>query len=477
MSGDPSLVLAKDSLFADRYRVVRCLSSGGMGAVYEALDQQTRRKRALKVMLPALVSDAGLRERFALEATVTADIESDHLVETFDAGVDRASGAPFIVMELLRGEDLAAHLERRARIPTGEVMTLMKAVATALQETHSRGIVHRDLKPENLFLNQKGNDAPKLKVLDFGIAKVVEASSSRAKTTKSVGTPLYMAPEQLKGVAISPKCDLYAVGHIAFTLLVGKPYYFEESEKGDGVYPVLTAAISGDVEPATVRAARLGFELPKTVDAWFAKATARDPAARFESAAAMVDALSAALGGVEAAPLARAHTDEDRLRVSTAETAVAPSSEGPISAAASSASGPESVQQVQTMSGVDAPAPIEGKKRLPVFIAAAMVLAAGAGAIAYFGPLRSANHTDAASMKSSATMPVVPSDTASQAAPAKTATVTPGDSPATPQFSSAAPSSATPEPHRAGALLGRPATSTPSPSARPAATHDPSLEY
>jgi len=154
--------LGSGKVFHGRYEVVRCIRAGGMGAVYEVVHLETRRRRALKVMLPSIVRDADMRNRFRLEAQITADVDSDHIVETFDAGVDVETGAPFLVMELLRGEDLLHHVEARGRVPAADVVGLLGQLARALEATHARGIVHRDLKPENLFLAVRGDDPPRL---------------------------------------------------------------------------------------------------------------------------------------------------------------------------------------------------------------------------------------------------------------------------------------------------------------------------
>jgi serine/threonine-protein kinase len=175
-------------LFHGRYEIVRCLKAGGMGAVYECIHLKTRKHRALKVMLPQVVTAAGMRDRFELEARVTAEIESEHIVETFDAGVDDATGAPFLVMELLRGEDLAAILKRRGALPAGEALLLLSQAAMALDKTHAAGIVHRDLKPENLYLTRRDDGSPRLKILDFGIAKVVADGSHTVQQTAMIGT-------------------------------------------------------------------------------------------------------------------------------------------------------------------------------------------------------------------------------------------------------------------------------------------------
>lgn len=285
-------VLATGATFHGAYEVVRCIKAGGMGAVYEVLQKNTDRHRALKVMLPSLVSDPEMRARFELEAKVAAGIESEHIVETLDAGVDEATGMPFIVMELLKGEELGALLKVRKRLPPDEVVTLLHQAALALDRTHAAGIVHRDLKPENLFLTRRDDGSPRLKVLDFGVAKIVADGTASSNTTKSVGSPLYMAPEQVAGDTIGPGVDRYSLAHIAFTMLVGKPYWARERKSAQGLYPYLMLVARGAQVPASERAKELGVSLPPTFDAWFARATALNPNDRFDGSAALVKALA-----------------------------------------------------------------------------------------------------------------------------------------------------------------------------------------
>ncbi len=236
--------LPQGGTFHGRYQIIRYIKGGGMGAVYEVVHVETRRRRALKVMLPSMVTSAEMRERFKLEATVAADIESDHIVETFDAGVDPETGAPFLVMELLRGEDLTAVLARRGRLPANETVQILAQAAKALDKTHAAGIVHRDLKPDNLFLAYRDDDPPRLKILDFGIAKVV-AQATQAQT-RTIGTPLYMAPEQIKGRRkLGAWTDLYALGHIAYHLLVGEAYWAEDLASLGAIYPLLLRVAQG----------------------------------------------------------------------------------------------------------------------------------------------------------------------------------------------------------------------------------------
>ena len=289
--------LSTGQVFHGRYEIVRCLRAGGMGAVYECIHLKTRKHRALKVMLPQVLADITMRDRFELEARVTADIESEHIVETFDAGVDEATGAPFLVMELLRGEDLRSIVKRRGALPASEVVLLLSQAALALDKTHAAGVVHRDLKPDNLFVTTRDDGSPRLKVLDFGIAKVVADAGHTVQQTAMIGTPLYMSPEQILGEGtIGPGADIYAMGHIALTLLTGAPYWSDEQKASPALYVFLGMVMGGALEPATVRAARRGVALPAAFDAWFARATARAAKDRFEGASALVQALAGVLG-------------------------------------------------------------------------------------------------------------------------------------------------------------------------------------
>ena len=290
MKSGVELDLSPGTIFADRYRVVRCMRSGGMGALYETVHLETARKCALKVMLPSLVSDPVSRGRFRLEATVAANIGSEHIVEVFDAGIDAASGAPYLVMELLRGEDLGTIL-RAGPLAAAELHTLLYQASLALEKTHAAGVVHRDLKPDNLFLTERDDGSPRLKILDFGIAKVIAKDLESAQRTATIGTPLYMAPEQIHGGAIGPAADLYALGQIAYAMVTGAAYWGDGWE-GGAIYKLLMDVANGVREPASVRAARVGVHLPPAFDPWFAKAAALEPEQRFDSARVMVQALA-----------------------------------------------------------------------------------------------------------------------------------------------------------------------------------------
>ncbi|MFS8065132.1 MAG: protein kinase domain-containing protein [Byssovorax sp.] len=288
--------LTTGSIFAHRYRIERCLAQGGMGEVYEVVHLETERRRALKVMhAHVLLGDdnVDLRERFMREAKVAAHVESEFIVDVFDAGVDEATGQPFLVMELLRGEELGKRVKRLGRLPLEEAGVYLHQTALALDKTHKASIVHRDIKPGNIFITEREDGQPWIKVLDFGIAKLVAESTSVA-ATQAFGTPVYMAPEQFDPRArITAAADIYALGMVAFTLLTGRAYWATEA-KASGVFALAAVAALGPQEPASVRAAARGVELPPGFDAWFARITAVDPAQRYASATEAVRALGVA---------------------------------------------------------------------------------------------------------------------------------------------------------------------------------------
>jgi eukaryotic-like serine/threonine-protein kinase len=284
-------LLKEGQVFAQRYRIVRCLASGGMGTVYEARHAETERRVALKVMLPHIVLSEDMRARFKLEARVTANIGSEFIVDVLDAGVDDETELPFLVMEFLVGQDLGELLEQSGPIAPTDALTYLQQVALALAKTHAQLIVHRDLKPENLFLTFRDDGSPRIKIFDFGISKVVVESATHRNETLNLGTPSYMAPEQFAG-SVSPATDIYALGMIAYALMVGVPYWHHESQIGQNVFVFARKVMNGPTEQPTLRAERHGVALPPGFDAWFKKCAAADPKDRFGSALEAVGSLS-----------------------------------------------------------------------------------------------------------------------------------------------------------------------------------------
>lgn len=277
-------------LIGHRYAPVRLIGRGGMGVVYEVRHTGTDERLALKLILSDVGSAAATRERFKLEARASTRIKSEHVVRVIDADLaPELGGAPYLVMELLEGMDL----ERAAVASPPSPFTVvgwLRQVARTIDEAHRLGIVHRDLKPENLFLaveEREGGRREVVKILDFGIVKMLEGAGGLTETGQLLGTPKYMAPEQASTmVAISPATDLCALGFVAYRLLMGKTYY------EGGVMVILGQLLNGTLEAPSLRGSPFGAAF----DAWFLKACHRDPRERFASASDQVKALAGALG-------------------------------------------------------------------------------------------------------------------------------------------------------------------------------------
>lgn len=292
---DPSYGFAPGTRFHSHYEIVRRLGEGGMGVVFEVRDHRIERRRALKILRFDEPSTPELLARFRLEATATAAVRNRHLVEVLDAGLDEAFGRPFLVMELLEGESVEQRLRRVGKLARDEVISCVDAIANALDALHSHGVVHRDLKPQNLFFARDDEDREVLKVLDFGAVKVLSES---LRTTRALGSPLYMSPEALEGDgAIDGRADVYALGHVAFTLLVGDAYWERLFREARGYHAVLVRVLRGSAPDAQRRAAEHGVALPGAMNAWFAKATAKRPEDRFDTAGECAAAFARAIRG------------------------------------------------------------------------------------------------------------------------------------------------------------------------------------
>jgi len=281
-------VFEPGAIFGRDFRVVRALRAGGMGAVYIVDQISTGKQRALKVMAPEFAQSPAARERFVLEARAGSRIESDHVVEVVTAGIDAETDSPYLVMELLRGEELADVMERLGPLPLGDTAEVLTQIGHGLAQAHAQGIVHRDLKPENIFLaaSRRKDALFTAKILDFGIAKL---AADTAKTgTQPLGTPLFMAPEQTdrKG-RIAPSTDVWALGLLAFKMLTGRDFW----RSIDGSLAQLIREICiEEIGLASTHAREMGVEkyLPPGFDAWFSQCVNQNQDARFQEAGAAV---------------------------------------------------------------------------------------------------------------------------------------------------------------------------------------------
>ncbi len=299
----PPLRLVAGRIFAGDYKVVKPLKAGGQGSLYVVEQVSTSKLRALKLMLPELVAQPSSRRRFELEAKIAARIQSDHVVESIASGVDVPSGTPWLVMELLEGEDLAVYTQKKRHLPAAEVLEIFSQLCHALGEAHRQGIIHRDLKPENIFLaTPRRRGVPfMVKVLDFGIARILaESQTQSGSTTSGLGTPMWMAPEQtVPGSTVGPGTDVWPMGLLAFRLLTGYLFWKSPYDPGASVMMLMAEAFMHPLPTATERAAhyKCADRLPPGFDAWFARCVARPMPERFADATEAFAALEPLLAG------------------------------------------------------------------------------------------------------------------------------------------------------------------------------------
>jgi eukaryotic-like serine/threonine-protein kinase len=276
-------------LIGGKYRPLGIIGEGAMGIVYSVEHILTGEQLALKVMTSHQGATRDAIERFKREARASAKIKSEHVVRIIDADVaPELDRAPYLVMDLLEGTDLEkASADQPVAPPV--VLEWLRQIARALEKAHRLGIVHRDLKPENLFLTYREDGRPLIKILDFGIAKIAAESTGTTQSGQILGTPLYMSPEQARGdpAHIGPSSDLYALGLIAYKLLIGTPYWNATSVAG-----IIGQVLYESMAPPSLRGSALGPEF----DQWFLRACNRDPSLRFSSPIEQVEMLAKAIG-------------------------------------------------------------------------------------------------------------------------------------------------------------------------------------
>lgn len=292
------------------YELSHRIGSGGMSAVYEAFQPQLNRKVAVKVLPEYLTQDASFAARFRREAALIARLEHAHIVPVYDYATE--GDYTYIAMRLLTGSSLERRLAQFGRPSTYEALGILKQVASALDYAHKVGVIHRDLKPSNVLLDDSGNAF----LSDFGVARLFDSAEEITGTGQTVGTPLYMSPEQVMSQTVDHRSDIYAFGVIAFVLFTGSLPF-----EGDEPFAVaLKHAQEAPPNPSS-----FAPELPRELDAVFAKVLAKQRDARYQNATDFVSALEDAFAG----KLTRSKTDFLQREV---ELEVPPEGEGPITA-------------------------------------------------------------------------------------------------------------------------------------------------
>jgi serine/threonine-protein kinase len=310
-------MLTVGEILQGRYRILREIGAGGMGTVYEGENLRIRRRVAIKVMRGTEEPNAELVARFEREAQIASQIPSDHITEVLDLG-ELDNGQHFIVMEFLAGESLAERLERSGRLEPRVLVALVRQVLAGLAAAHAAGVIHRDIKPDNVFiLGEKAGQNDFVKLLDFGVSKLRRAGNDvqLTQTGAVVGTPSYMAPEQIGGAEASPLWDLYAVGVLLYRGLTGDvPYkslqlndlvykislgrFTPPRERVPDIDPVLDALVCKAMSRSTERF-QSAEEFIAALDRWLGRSGSRTPA---QSTRQTFDGVGSATPGAPGAP-------------------------------------------------------------------------------------------------------------------------------------------------------------------------------
>ncbi len=278
----PALVGA---VLGRRWRLGRLLGQGGLSLVFEGEGMAGEGERAVKLLRAELCDEAAIVERFLMEASANARLDHPGIAKVFEAA--RAEdGTPYLVMELLRGATLSAWMER-GRLPVEQAVPITLRILAALGAAHQGGVIHRDLKPDNVFLPGSPEPGAEVKLLDFGLSRVVdEASAQKRKTITGMllGTPGYMSPEQIRNVkAVDLRADLWSVAILFYEMLTGQPAYRAENE-----FARITLVLTSDPTPIAELAPQYAH-----LDPFFDRALHKNVAERFQSAPEMAAALCA----------------------------------------------------------------------------------------------------------------------------------------------------------------------------------------
>lgn len=283
-------MIQQGDLLAGKYRVEQVLGAGGMGYVVAATHEQLGQRVAVKLLAPELCENEDSVTRFLREARAAVKIRSEHVARVIDVG-ELTNGSPYMVMEFLSGQDLADVLDLPGQLEIPDAIDYVLQASEAVAEAHSIGLIHRDLKPANLFLTNRADGSPLVKVLDFGISKAIntqdsalEPAPSLTATHSLLGSPAYMSPEQIRRPkSVDTRTDIWSLGSILFELLTRDPPFTAESPLA------LLAAVVSDPLPS-IRLKRP--DVPLELEAVIAKCLDKNPDNRYQTVAELADALA-----------------------------------------------------------------------------------------------------------------------------------------------------------------------------------------
>jgi serine/threonine-protein kinase len=302
------------TVIAGKYRVEKLLAKGGMGAVWVARHTRLNLVVAIKFIETGDAASAEARVRFDREAKVLARIKSPHVVHISDYGVE--DGTPYLAMELLKGEDLDEKLKREGRLSPAATSIILSQICKGLRAAHDAGLVHRDLKPGNIFVARDDDGVEIVKILDFGIAKAVlpGVTKDATETGAIIGSPRYMSPEQVRNSKrVDHRSDLWSLGVILFRCVTGRVPF------AAGEIAVLILQICAEPIPAP---SSIDPALGPAMDHFFARALARNPDERFQSARELADAFAAAAGGIWAPSTPPQQQQQQRAGASTQSVSI-----------------------------------------------------------------------------------------------------------------------------------------------------------
>lgn len=279
-----------------RYRVLEIIGRGGMGEVYRVEHVRIPKVAAMKLLHPELAREAEVVARFQREAKAVSKLSHPHTVQVFDFG--EHDHALFLVMEFVKGRDLGSLCRELGPMPYQRVLPMIIQICLALEEAHELGVVHRDIKPENVLVTQGTDDADYVKVLDFGLAQLRESKDQANITQKGnvIGTPYYMAPEQIRGEEVDHRVDIYAIGATMYRMITGVVPFPAKTPVG-----VLTKCLTEALEPPCKR--RPDLNIPGELEAVIMRAMAKEPSERFATVRGLRKALQACLASLTTQPV------------------------------------------------------------------------------------------------------------------------------------------------------------------------------